>query len=192
MGVFWVFFLGRGELKVIILHSEKIQNEVTLEMKRKNILWGWAMLVVAMICCWAFTSCGDDKAKDEPASGLLGAWEYQKDPQVLAQLEAMLVAQMQQDGTLTPENIETLKIVKEIIATGDFVVYFKEDGEARLYLYGESGLGVFVAGTWLLTDKALLLQVRDLTLAVTNIKLDGTTMTCTIGELPLSFKKYRS
>ena len=161
-------------------------------MKRKNILWGWAMLVVAMICCWAFTSCGDDDKNDEPVSQLVGAWEYQKNPQVLAQLEAMLVAQLQQEGTLTQENIQILQKVKEIIADGDFVVYLKEDGEARLYLYGENGLGIFVSGTWLMTDKALLLQVRDLTLAVTNINFDGTTLTCTIGDLPLSFKKYRS
>lgn len=151
------------------------------------------MLVVAMICCWAFTSCGDDdKAKDEPKSQLMGAWEYQKNPQVLAQLESMLVAQLQQEGALTPDNIEILQKVKEIIATGEFVIYFKDDGEARLYLYDEKGLGIFVAGSWLMTDKALLLQVRDLTLAVTNISFDGSTMNCTIGDLPLSFKKYRS
>lgn len=161
-------------------------------MKRKNILWGWAMLVVAMICCWAFTSCGDDKDKDEPRNPLMGAWEYQKNPQVLAQLEAMLVEQLQQEGALTPDNLQTLQRVKDIIATGKFVVYFKDDGETRLYLYGEKGLGVFVSGTWLQTDKALLLQVRDLTLAVTNISFDGTTMSCTIGDLPLKFNKYRS
>ncbi len=161
-------------------------------MKRKNILWGWAVLVVAMICCWAFTSCGDDKAKDEPKSQLLGAWEYQKNPAVLSQLEAAIVAQLQEEGALTPGNIEILQKVKEIIATGEFVVYFKEDGEVRLYLYGEKGLGVFISGSWLMTDKALLLQVRDMTLAVTNIIYDGTTMNCTIGDLPLSFKKYRS
>ena len=167
------------------------KNEV-VEMKRKNILWGWAVLVVAMICCWAFTSCGDDDKKDEPASQLMGAWEYQKDPMVLSQLEAMLVAQLQQEGALTQENIQILQKVKEIIATGDFVVCLMEDGEARLYLYDENGLGIFVSGTWLMTDKALLLQVRDLTLAVTNMNFDGTTLTCTIGDLPLKFKKYRN
>lgn len=150
------------------------------------------MLVVAMICCWAFTSCGDDKPTGEPANPMMGAWEYQKDPQVMAQLEAMLVAQLQQQGTLTPANQLLLQRIKEIIATGEFVVYFKEDGQARLYLYNENGLGIFVAGSWLMTDKALLLQARDLTLAVTNISLDGTTMSCTIGDLPLKFKKYRS
>lgn len=150
------------------------------------------MLVVAMICCWAFTSCGDDKATGEPANPMMGAWEYQKDPQVMAQLEAMLVAQLQQQGALTPANQLLLQRIKEIIATGEFVVYFKEDGQARLYLYNENGLGIFVAGSWLMTDKALLLQARDLTLAVTNISLDGTTMSCTIGNLPLKFKKYRS
>ncbi len=161
-------------------------------MKRKNILWGWAVIVVAMICCWAFTSCGDDKANDEPASALMGAWEFQKDPAVLAQLEQMLVAQLQQEGQLTPENIQTLQRVKEIIATGDFVVYLAQGGEARLYLYGDKGLGIFVSGTWLMTDKVLLLQVRDLVLAVTNLQIDGTTLRCTIGDLPLSFKKYRN
>lgn len=160
-------------------------------MKRKNILWGWAVLVVAMICCWAFSSCGDDKEKDEPKNPLMGAWEYQKNPQVLAQLEAMIV-ELQQEGALTPYNLEALQRIEDIIATGKFVVCFNEDGEVRLYFYGEDGLGIFVSGTWQPTDNAVLLQVCDLTLALTNITIDGDTLNCTISDLPLSFKRYRN
>lgn len=159
-------------------------------MKRKNILWGWAMLIVAMVCCWAFTSCGDDK--DEPVQNkLMGVWEYEKNPVVVAQLEQMLIAKLQEGGALTQENMQTLELVKDIIEKGEFVVQLKEEGnEVRLYAYGEKGLGVFVAGTWVMTDKALILQVRDMTLAVTNISIDGNTLNCTLGQLPLSFKKY--
>lgn len=160
-------------------------------MKRKNILLGFAMLVAAMVCCWAFTSCGDDK--DEPKeNSLMGVWQYEKNPVVLAQLEQMLVMTLQEEGALTEENIQILQKVKEIIKNGEFVVQLKEENnEARLYAYGDKGLGVFVSGSWLMTDKALILQVRDLTLAVTNINFDGTTLSCTLGELPLTFKKYK-
>ncbi len=157
-------------------------------MKRKNILWGFAMLIIAMVVCWACSSCGDDK-KDEPTSQLVGAWKHEYNPIVAAQLEAMLVAKLQEGGALTQENIQILQKVKEIISTIDFIVQFNEDGEARLYAYGDKGLGVFVTGSWLMTDDALLLQVRDLVLAVTNLKIDGKTLTCTIGDLPLTFKK---
>ena len=159
-------------------------------MKRKNILWGFAILIVAMFFCWACSSCGDDKGKDEPSYPFLGAWEYQKNPAVIAQLEQMIIMKLQEDGALTQESIQILQRVKDIISTSEFVVQFKADGEARLYAYGSNGLGVFVTGSWLLTDKALLLQVGDLALAVTNVNYDGTTLSCTIGELPLSFKKY--
>jgi len=161
-------------------------------MKRKNILWGWAMLIAAMVCCWAFTSCGDDK--DEPRENpLLGVWQYEKNPVVLAQLEQALVAKLQEEGALTEENIQLLQRAKSIIETGEFVIQLKEaNNEARLYAYSDKGLGVFISGTWLMTDKALLLQVRDYTLAVTNISLDGTTLNCTLGELPLTFKKYKN
>ncbi|MBR5085372.1 MAG: hypothetical protein IKX31_00010 [Muribaculaceae bacterium] len=159
-------------------------------MKRKNILWGFAILIVAMICCWACSSCGDDNGKDEPSNPLLGAWEYEKNPAVIAQLEQMIIMKLQNDGALAQESAQILQRVKDIISTSEFVVLLKEDGEARLYAYGEKGLGVFVSGTWVMTDSALLLQVKDLTLPVTNINYDGTTLSCTIGELPLSFKRY--
>lgn len=159
-------------------------------MRRKNILWGFALLVMAMVCCYVFSACGDDK--DEPVGNkLMGVWQYEKNPVVLSQIEQALVAQLQEDGALTQENIQILQRVKEIIANGEFVVQLKEDNEARLYAYGESGLGVFVAGSWIMTDNAMILQVRDLVLAVTNINCDGDKLTCTIGELPLSFKKYK-
>lgn len=157
-------------------------------MKRKNILWGFAMLIIAMVVCWACSSCGDDK-KDEPSSQMIGAWKHEKNPAVAAQLEAMIVAKLQEEGALTQENIQILQKVKEIVSTVEFIVQIKEDGEARLYAYGDSGLGVFVIGSWLMTNDALLLQVRDLTLAVTNLKIDGKTLTCTIGNLPLTFTK---
>lgn len=186
----WEFFEGQnwcGGLNVIILHFEK-RNDVN--MKRKNILWGFAILIVAMICCWACSSCGDDNGKDEPSNPLLGAWEYEKNPAVIAQLEQMIIMKLQDDGALAQESAQILQRVKDIISTSEFVVLLKEDGEARLYAYGEKGLGVFVSGTWMMTDSALLLQVKDLTLPVTNINYDGTTLSCTIGELPLSFKRY--
>lgn len=157
-------------------------------MKRKNILWGFAMLIIAMVVCWACSSCGDDK-KDEPSSQLVGAWKHEFNPTVAAQLEAMIVAKLQEEGALTQENIQVLQKVKEIVSTIDFIVQFKDDGEARLYAYGDQGVGVFVTGSWLMTDDALLLQVRDLVLAVTNLKINGKTLTCTIGDLPLTFKK---
>lgn len=157
-------------------------------MKRKNILWGFAVLIIAMVVCWACSSCGDDK-KDEPSSQLVGAWKHEHNPTVAAQLEAMIVAKLQEEGALTQENIQVLQNVKEIVSTIDFIVQFKEDGEARLYAYGDQGVGVFVIGSWLMTDDVLLLQVNDLVLAVTNLKIDGKTLTCTIGDLPLTFKK---
>ena len=157
-------------------------------MKRKNILWGFAVLIIAMVVCWACSSCGDDK-KDEPSSQMVGAWKHEYNPAVAAQLEAMLVAKLQEEGALTQENIQILQKVKEIISTIDFIVQIKDDGEARLYAYGDKGVGVFVIGSWLMTDDALLLQVRDLVLAVTNLQINGKTLTCTIGNLPLTFTK---
>ena len=44
-------------------------------MKRKNILWGFVLLLVAMAFCYACTSCGDDKQEPQPSNPLLGAWE---------------------------------------------------------------------------------------------------------------------
>ena len=45
-------------------------------MKRKNILWGFVLLLVAMAFCYACTSCGDDKQEEpQPSNPLLGAWE---------------------------------------------------------------------------------------------------------------------
>ena len=149
------------------------------------------MLIVAMVCCWAFTSCGDDK--DEPKENqLMGVWEYEKDPVVLAQLEQAIVAKLQEEGELTEENIQLLQRAKSIIATGEFVIQLKEENnEARLYAYSDKGLGVFISGTWLMTDNALILQVSDYVVAVTNINFDGTKLSCNIGELPLTFKKYK-
>ncbi|MBR5029786.1 MAG: hypothetical protein IKX63_01610 [Muribaculaceae bacterium] len=160
-------------------------------MKRKNILWGWTMLIVAMICCWAFTSCGDDK--DEPQNPLFGAWEVTSDEAAIGQLEQMIVTSLAQDGTLTPEAIEVLTRVKDIISTYKFVVQFNADGTARLYSYHNS-LGAFVSGTWTLTmteqGQVLLLTVGHLQLPVTNLQTDGEILQCNIGSLPLAFKKY--
>ena len=160
-------------------------------MKRKNILWGFAMLIVTMVCCWAFTSCGNDDDKDEPQNPLFGAWEYVHNPQVEAALEQMIIQKLQEDQALTPENIELLTKVKEIIATHEFIIQIKPDGEARLYTYGNNGIGVFVTGSWLQTDKALILQASNLTLAVTDLQLNGNTLTCKIGQLPLAFTRVK-
>ena len=156
----------------------------------KNYFKLMSLLLGMVLCSAAFVACGDDN--DEPASNkVIGVWQYEKNPIVLAQLEQMLVAQLQQEGALTEENIQILQRVKEILANGAFVVQIKEENnEARLYAYGDKGLGVFVSGTWLMTDEAMILQVRDLVLAVTNINCNGDQLTCTIGELPLTFKKY--
>jgi hypothetical protein len=150
------------------------------------------MLVVAMVCCWAFTSCGDDKDNDEPQNPLFGAWEYVHNPQVAAALEQMIVQKLQEDQALTPENIQLLTKVKEIVSTSEFIVLIQPDGEARLYSYTNKGIGVFVSGSWLQTDKALILQASNLTLAVTDVQLDGNKLTCKIGELPLAFTKIKA
>ena len=161
-------------------------------MKRKNILWGFAMLIVTMVCCWAFTSCGNDDDKDEPQNPLFGAWEYVHNPQVAAALEQMIVQELQENQTLTPENIQLLNRVKEIVTTHEFIVSIQPDGEARLYTYNENGIGIFVTGSWIQTDKALILQASNLTVAATDIALNGNTLTCKIGELPLSFTRVNN
>ena len=157
-------------------------------MKRKNILWGFALLVVAMVCCYVFSACGDDK--NEPQNPLFGAWVYVHSPETTATLQQMLLIELQENQTLTTENIELLAKVKEIIATSEFVVQINADGTSRLYAYTSSGIGPFISGTWQMTDQALLLQTANLTLAVTNIQLDGDTLHCTIGDLPLTFVRY--
>jgi len=161
-------------------------------MKRKNLLWGFAMLIIAMAVCWACSSCGDDNDKDEPQNPLFGAWEYVHNPQVAAVLEQMIVQELQENQALTPENIQLLTKVKEIIATHEFIIQIKPDGEARLYTYNDNGIGVFVTGSWLQTDKALILQASNFTVAATDIALNGNTLTCKIGELPLAFTKVNS
>ena len=159
-------------------------------MKRKNILWGWALLVVAMICCYAFTSCGDGKDK-EPQNPLFGAWEIDSDAETIAQLEEMLVTQLAQQGELTPEAIDILTRAKDIIATYEFVIQFNADGTARLYGY-RNGIGPFITGNWTMTEQALVLSVGPLKLPITDLQTDGKTLQCKIGNLPLKFKKYRS
>lgn len=159
-------------------------------MKRKNILWGWAMLIIAMVCCWAFTSCGDDK-DEEPQNPLFGAWEFVKDEAIAQQLEQMIVTKLAQDNMLTQEAINALTKAKEIVATSEFIVQINADGTARLYAY-HNGVGPFVSGTWLTTENALLLQVANLTLAVTDVQLNGNTLTCKIGALPLSFRRVKN
>lgn len=161
-------------------------------MKRKNILWGFALLIVAMICCWACSSCSDDKEKEEPNNNpLLGAWEYVHNPQILAVLEQRLVQELQENNALTTENIQILTKIKEIISTSKFVVQLNADGTTRLYAYNGNGVGPFVSGTWVQTDEALLLGAANLTLAVTDIQYDGTTLQCKICDLPLSFTKVK-
>ena len=159
-------------------------------MKRKNILWGWAVVVVAMIFCWAFSSCGDDK-KEEPQNPLFGAWEIDADAETLGQLEQMIVTTLAQEGHLTPEAIDILTRAQEIITTSQFVVQFNADGTARLYGY-RNGVGPFISGTWTMTEQALVLSVGSLKLPITDLQTDGKTLQCKIGALPLKFKKYRS
>lgn len=161
-------------------------------MKRKNILWGFAILIAAMVCCWACSSCGNDKEKDEPQNPLLGAWEYIHNPQVAALLEQKILEELQQNNALTPENIQILTKVKDIVGTSEFVIQLNTDGSARLYAYATHGVGPFVTGTWLQTDKALLLSAADLTVAVTDIQTDGTTLRCKVGELPLIFNRVKT
>ena len=157
-------------------------------MKRKNILWGFALLVVAIVCCWAFSSCGDDK-DEVPHNPMMGAWEFVKDEAVAQQLEQKIVTELSENNMLTQEAIDALTRIKEIVATSEFLVQLDIDGTVRLYAY-HNGIGSFVSGTWQMTEQALLLQVANLTLAVTDIQLDGNTMHCKIGHLPLTFKKY--
>ena len=157
-------------------------------MKRKNILWGFALLVMAMVCCYVFSACGDDK-KDEPQNPLLGAWEIVKTPETIGTLEQMLTQLLQGNDALIQENIEILNKVKSIIGSGRFIVQLSEGGESRLYAYNEKGLGAFVSGSWTMTEQALLLGVGTLTLPVTNITIDGNTLHGYVGELPLTFKK---
>lgn len=157
-------------------------------MKGKNILWGFALLVVAIVCCWAFSSCGDDK-DEVPQNPMMGAWVFVKDEAVAQQLEQKIVTELSENDMLTQETIYALTKIKKIVATSEFLVQFDIDGTVRLYAY-HNGIGPFVSGTWQMTEQALLLQVADLTLAVINIQLDGNTMHCKIDELPLTFKKY--
>lgn len=158
-------------------------------MKRKNILWGWTMLIVAMICCWAFTSCGDDK-NDEPQNPLYGAWEMTSDKATLAQLDQMISATLAQQG-LNPQSIETLNIVKSIVAESSIVVQINADGTSKLYSY-RNGSGLFIIGKWtMIGEQAILFTVADLQLPVTDLQLSGNTLTCKIGQLPLSFTRFQ-
>ena len=75
-------------------------------MKRKNILWGWAVVVVAMIFCWAFSSCGDDK-KEEPQNPLFGAWEIDADAEkLLENLEKVEEGEMTNDMEQLKEHLK--------------------------------------------------------------------------------------
>ena len=159
-------------------------------MKRKSILLGWTVLVVAMFCCWAFTSCGDDK-EEGPQNPLFGAWEVTSDKAAIEQLEQMIVTTLAQQGELSQEAIDVLTQAKEIITTAQFVVLFNSDGTARLYGY-RNGVGPFLSGYWTMTDQALILSVGLVELPITNIQTDGKVLQCNIGPLPLTFKKYRS
>lgn len=159
-------------------------------MKRKSILLGWTVLIVAMICCWAFTSCGDDKEEGQQ-NPLFGAWEVTSDKAVIEQLEQMIVTNLAQHGEISQETIEVLTQAKEIITTAQFVVLFNSDGTARLYAY-RNGVGPFLSGTWTMTEQALILKVGSVELPITNIQTDGKVLQCNIGQLPLTFKKYRS
>ena len=121
-------------------------------MKRKNILWGFVLLLVAMAFCYACTSCGDDKQEPQPSNPLLGAWEAVIDEAKSQQLEQTIVNYLAQNGQLTQETIDALNRVKEIVATTRFV------------------------GT--------------LQLPVTNLQTDGTTLHCTVADLPMTFTRY--
>jgi len=159
-------------------------------MKRKSILWGWLVLVMAMIGCWAITACDDDK-KEDPQNPLFGAWEATCDEATIEHIEQMIVATLAQEGELPAEAIEALNHAKDIIAVSRFVVQFNSDGTVRLYSY-KNGVGPFVSGTWTMTDQALILKVAGLQLPITNLQTDGKTLNCNIGELPLTFKRYQS
>lgn len=160
-------------------------------MKRKNILWGFALLVMAMVCCYVFSACGDDNNNDEPKNPLIGAWEIEKTTETIGALEQLLTNLLQENDALVQENIEILKKVETIVATGQFIVQFNEGGEARLYAYNGKGLGAFVVGSWTMTEQALLLGVGTITLPVTNITVDGGTLHGYVGQLPLTFKKIK-
>ena len=84
-------------------------------MKRKNILWGFVLLLVAMAFCYACTSCGDDKQEPQPSNPLLGAWEAVIDEAKSQQLEQTIVNYLAQNGQLTQETIDALNRVKEIV-----------------------------------------------------------------------------
>lgn len=142
-----------------------------------------------MACCYAFTSCGDDKEEPQPSNPLLGAWEAVIDQATSQQLEQQLVTYLAENGQLTQETIDALNKVKEIVSTTRFVVQFNADGTARLYLY-RSGVGPFVTGTWALTEQALVLQVGTLQLPVTNLQTDGKTLQCSVAGIPMTFKRY--
>lgn len=159
-------------------------------MKRKNILWGFALLVVAMVCCYAFTSCGNDNDEPAtPANPLLGAWEMVPDAAAMQQLEMQIVTTLQQAEMLTPEVIDALNRVKEIVASTSVVVQFNADSTARLYSY-RGGIGPFITGSWALTEQALVLKVGTLELPVTDIQTDGNTLKCNVAGVPLTFKRY--
>ena len=159
-------------------------------MKRKNILWGFVLLLVAMAFCYACTSCGDDKQEEpQPGNPLLGAWEAVIDEAKSQQLEQTIVNYLAQNGQLTQETIDALNRVKEIVATTRFVVQFNSDGTARLYAY-RGGVAPFVTGSWTLTEQALILKVGTLQLPVTNLQTDGTTLHCTVADLPMTFTRY--
>lgn len=158
-------------------------------MKRKNILWGFAVVLLAIACCYAFTSCGDDKEDPQPSNPLLGAWETVCDEAVSQQLEQLIVNYLSQNEQLEQEAIEVLTRVKEIVSTTRFVVQFNEDGTARLYAY-RGGVGPFVTGTWTLTEQALIVQVGLLKLPVTNLQTDGNTLQCNVANLSLTFTRY--
>lgn len=158
-------------------------------MKRKNILWGFVLLLVAIAFCYACTSCGDDKQEPQPSNPLLGAWEAVIDEAKSQQLEQTIVNYLAQNGQLTQETIDALNRVKEIVATTRFVVQFNSDGTARLYAY-RGGVAPFVTGSWALTEQALILKVGTLQLPVTNLQTDGTTLHCTVADLPMTFTRY--
>ena len=150
-------------------------------MKTKNIIIS-LLLTVTCCCLW---SCGDDK--EEPKNPLIGAWELTNGVELL---EQQVVSILMENNALTQENINILQRIKEILETFQVVVQFNADGTSRMYSY-RNGFGLFVSGTWTITEQGIILQAGNMTLLVTNIVTDGTVMQCNVGDITLQFQRYK-
>jgi len=150
-----------------------------------------SIIFVLVSFSFMFTGCGDDKKNEEPSNPLMDAWVWSNGDAYAHLIEEEIVEILTENDQLTPENVEILTRIKNLVSSITFVIQFNEDGTARMYGY-RNGVAPFVTGTWSIIPNGVLLKVGTLQLPVNILKLEDNTLECMVGEFPLAFKRYSS